>query len=114
MEISGNKLGSWAFIVGLVAAVVLGIGLTAQYKVVLVWVLFLLGVVVGLLNVTASETQSFLTAGTILALLSFLGLQVGVFTEAPFVTNILNGILTLFIPATVIVALKAVYMLAEH
>ena len=113
MEISGNKLGSWAFIVGLVAAVVLGIGLTAQYKLVLVWVLFLLGIVVGLLNVTAKETQSFLTAGTILALLSFLGLQVGVFAEAPFVANILNGILTLFIPATVIVALKAVYMLAQ-
>ncbi len=113
MEISGNKLGSWAFIVGLVVAVVLGIGLTAQYKVILVWVLFLLGVVVGLLNITAQETQSFLTAGTILALLSFLGLQVNVFTEAPFVINILGGILTLFVPATIIVALKAVYMLAQ-
>ncbi|HLD33960.1 hypothetical protein A3A21_03715 [Candidatus Jorgensenbacteria bacterium RIFCSPLOWO2_01_FULL_45_25b] len=66
-----------------------------------------------MLNVTAKETQSFLTAGTLLALMSFLGLQVGVFTEAPFVVNILNGILTLFIPATIIVALKAVYMLAQ-
>ncbi|HLD34133.1 MAG TPA: hypothetical protein VJB66_05375 [Candidatus Nanoarchaeia archaeon] len=108
-----NMIGSWAFIIGVVAAVVLGIGLTADYKKVLVWILFFLGLVIGMLNVTAKETQSFLTAGTLLALMSFLGLQVGVFTEAPFVVNILNGILTLFIPATIIVALKAVYMLAQ-
>lgn len=109
-----NQIGSWAFLIGLVAAVVLGIGLSADYKQVLVWLLFFLGIVVGLLNITAQETQSFLTAGTVLALLSFLGVQVGVFESAPFVTNILRAILTLFIPATVIVALKAIYMLAQE
>ncbi len=109
-----NQIGSWAFLIGLVAAVVLGIGLSADYKPVLVWLLFFLGIVVGLLNITAKETQSFLTAGTVLALLSFLGVQVGVFESAPFVTNILRAILTLFIPATVIVALKAIYMLAQE
>jgi hypothetical protein len=40
--------------------------------------------------------------------------QVGVFEAAPFVTNILRAILMLFIPATIIVALKAVYMLAQE
>jgi hypothetical protein len=109
-----NLIGSWAFIIGLVAAVVLGIGLTAEYKTVLIWILFLLGVIVGLLNITATETQAFLTAGTVLALMAFLGLQVGVFAEAPFVTNVLNGILTLFVPATIVVSLKAVYMLAQE
>src|SRR3989338_1080348 len=108
-----NMIGSWAFIIGVVAAVVLGIGLTADYQKVLVWILFLLGLIIGMLNITATETQSFLTAGTLLALMSYLGLQVGVFTEAPFVTNILRGILTLFVPATIIVALKAVYLLAQ-
>jgi hypothetical protein len=67
-----------------------------------------------LLNITSQETQAFLTAGTVLALLSFLGVQVGVFEAAPFVTNILRAILMLFIPATIIVALKAVYMLAQE
>jgi len=31
-----NMIGSWAFIIGVVAAVVLGIGLTADYKKVLI------------------------------------------------------------------------------
>ena len=108
-----NLIGSWAFIIGMVAAVILGIGIPADYKAVLVWILFLLGVVVGLLNVTAKETQSFLTAGSILALMAFLGLQVGVFSAAPLVTNVLNGILTLFVPATIVVALKTVFSIAK-
>ena len=108
-----NMIGSWAFIIGVVAAVVLGIGLTADYKTVLVWILFLLGLIIGMLNITAKETQSFLTAGTLLALMAFLGLQVGVFNDAPFVKNMLSGILTLFVPATIVVALKAVYLLAQ-
>ena len=71
------------------------------------------GIVVGLLNVTARETQSFLTAGTILVLVSFLGVEVGVFANVAVLLNILKGILTLFVPATVVVALKAVYELAR-
>lgn len=109
-----NQLGSWSFIVALVVAVVLGIGLSADYKQVMVYLLFSFGIVVGLLNITAQETQAFLTAGTVLALMSFLGVQVGTFETAPFVTNMLRAILTLFIPATIIVALKAVYMLAQE
>ena len=109
-----NLIGSWSFIIGVVAAVILGVGIPAEYKTVLVWILFLLGVVVGMLNVTAVETQSFLTSGSILALMAFLGLQVGVFSTAPLVSNVLSGILTLFVPATIVVALKAVYLLAKE
>ena len=107
-----NKLGSWSFIIGLVLAVVLGLGLT-DYKITLTWLLFCVGIVVGLLNVTAKETQAFLTAGTILVLLSFLGTNVGVFSDVPTLANILKGILTLFVPSTIVVALKAVYDLAR-
>ena len=107
-----NKLGSWAFIGGLILAVVLGLGLTA-FETTLIWLLFLVGIVVGLLNITAKETQAFLTAGTILALVSFLGVNVGVFANVEVISNILKGILTLFIPATIVVALKAVYELAR-
>ena len=109
-----NLIGSWSFIIGVVAAVILGIGIPAEYKTVLVWILFLLGIVVGMLNVTAAETQSFLTAGSILALMAFLGVQVGVFSVAPMVSNVLSAILTLFVPATIVVALKAVYVLARE
>lgn len=112
-----NLIGSWSFLVGLVLAVILGLGLGGAYQVTLLWVVFVLGVVVGLLNIAAAEVGAFLTGGTILVLVSFLGIQVGVFEEVvptlAIIANILKGILTLFVPATIIVALKSVFVLAR-
>ena len=112
---NAHLLGSWSFLVGVVLAVLLGLGLTGPYQATMLWVVFLLGIVVGLLNITHNEVGSFLTSGTILALVSFLGVQVGVFDAvAPVIGNILRGILTLFVPATIIVALKSVFVLARR
>jgi len=110
-----NRLGSWSFLVGVVLAVLLGLGLTGAYQPQVLWVVFLLGVVVGLLNITSTEVSAFLTSGTVLVLVSFLGVQVGVFdAAAPMIANVLKGVLTLFVPATMIVALKAVFVLAKQ
>jgi len=105
-----NLLGSWSFLVGLILAILLGLGISAlePYQGTLLWVVFLLGVVVGLLNITGQEVGAFLTSGTVLVLVSFLGLQVGIFESvAPAIYGILLGILTLFVPATIIVALRS-------
>jgi Na+-transporting NADH:ubiquinone oxidoreductase subunit NqrB len=110
-----NLLGSWSFLVGVVLAVLLGLGFTGTYQVTMLWVVFLLGLVVGLLNIASDEVSAFLTSGTVLVLISFLGVQVGVFDEvAPVISNVLKGILTLFVPATIIVALRAVFVLARR
>ena len=112
---NAHLLGSWSFLVGVVLAVLLGLGLTGPYQATMLWVVFLLGIVVGLLNITHTEVGPFLTSGTVLVLLSFLGVQVGVFDAvAPVIGNILRGILTLFVPATIIVALKSVFVLARR
>lgn len=108
-----NRFASWALFVGIALAVVLGLGWT-DYQKPVVWILFGVGVVVGLVNVTARETQAFLTIGTVLALISFLGIQVGVFANVEIIANILRAILTLSIPATLAVALKAVWELARE
>ena len=109
-----NLLGSWSFLVGLVLAIILGLGLGGDYQSTILWVVFGLGVLVGLLNIGSSEVGAFLTSGTILVLVSFLGIQVGIFKGlAPTILNILKGILTLFIPATIIVALKSVFVMAK-
>ena len=109
-----HLLGSWSFLVGLILAVLLGIGFTGKYQTQVLWAVFLLGVLVGLLNVTHKEAGPFLTSGTVLVLISFLGVQVGIFDAvAPVIANILRGILTLFVPATIIVALRAVFVLAR-
>ena len=115
-KISGGRgmLGSWSFLVGLLLAVLLGVGLTGPYAAQMVWAVFLLGIVVGLLNITSQEASAFLTSGTVLVLVSFLGVEVGVFdTVAPVLASILKGILTLFVPATIVVAVRAVFGLAR-
>ena len=109
-----NLLGSWSFLVGLVLAIILGLGLGGQYQSTILWVVFGLGVLVGLLNIGSGEVGAFLTSGTILVLVSYLGIEVGIFKGiAPAIFNILKGILTLFIPATIIVALKSVFVMAK-
>ena len=114
-KMSSNLVGSWSFLVGLVLAVLLGLGFTGAYQTTILWVVFLLGIVVGLLNVTTTEVGGFLTSGTVLVLVSFLGVQVGVFDAvAPVIANVLRGILTLFVPATIIVALRSVFVLAKR
>lgn len=110
-----NLIGSWSFLVGLFLAIVLGLGFTGAYQTEILWSVFLLGIVVGLLNIAVEEISGFLTSGTILVLVSFLGIQVGIFDSvAPAITNMLTGILTLFVPATIIVALKAVFAFAQR
>ena len=110
-----HVLGSWSFLVGLILAILLGLGFTGMYQTQVLWAVFLLGIVVGLLNITAKEVTPFLVSGAVLVLVSSLGVQVGVFDAvAPVVANILRGILTLFVPATIIVALRSVFVLARR
>ena len=113
----GNPLGAWAFLIGFILAVVLGMGYTGPYQANILWVVFLLGVVVGLLNISTKEMHGFLISGTVLVLVSFLGIEVGVFAPeivGPTITNILKGILTLFVPATIIAALRAAWIFARR
>lgn len=111
---TSHLVGSWSFVIGLVLAVLLGLGFTGAYQAQMLWAVFLLGVVVGLLNISVREASGFLLSGTVLVLVSFLGVQIGVFASvAPAIANVLLGILTLFVPATIIVALRAVFTAAR-
>ncbi|MBI2665363.1 hypothetical protein HYX12_01940 [Candidatus Woesearchaeota archaeon] len=112
---NAHLVGSWSFLIGLILAVFLGLGYTGRYQATVLWTVFLLGIVVGVLNIAHKEVTAFLTSGTILVLVSYLGVQVGVFDAvAPSIGNMLRGILTLFVPATIIVALKSVFVLARN
>ncbi len=110
-----NQLGSWSFLIGFVLAVLLGLGFTGAYQSQMVWLVFLAGLIVGFLNITADEVSGFLTAGTVLVLVSFLGQGAGAFEGvAPQIVGVLKGILTLFVPATLIVAVKGAWTLARN
>ncbi len=114
-----NMLGSWSFLVGLVLAVLLGLGFTGSYQSQMLWAVFLLGLVVGVLNITSQETSAFLTSGAVLVLVAYLGADVlssaaetGLGVDR--LVNVLNAILMLFVPATIIVALRSVFGLAKR
>jgi hypothetical protein len=107
------KIGSWAFIIGVIIALIVG-GFGNKDPIVTT-VLILLGLIVGLLNVTGRETTPFLLASVSLVIVSSMG-GAGLASVASIGTTlqgILNAIMTFVMPATIIVALKAIYALAH-
>jgi hypothetical protein len=103
-----EMIGKRAFIVGLVLAVIAGLLFQAAW---VVWVLVLLGVIVGLLNITSAETQGFLIAAIAFTLAAT------ALSTIPFVGGMLTSILgyvSAFVSgAMVVVALKALFASAR-
>jgi ATP synthase protein I len=111
-----QKIGGWAFIVGILLAVV---AVFVQLDVtMLTGGLVLLGLVVGFLNVSGHESKEFLLASVSLVIVSGLGGGVNsglaaVPTIGPYMVGMLGNIMTFLIPAVVVVALKTVHGLAK-
>ena len=113
--LSSTSLGSLSFLFGVIIAVLVGIINPGSANTTLTSLLILLGIIVGFLNITTKETNSFLMATVSLVIVSALG--GAVLGQVAYVGNYLNAvltsILTFVIPATIIVAIKSIYMLAE-
>ena len=103
------KVGSWAFIIGVIVAILAGFFQSVNMPVV-IWSLVILGLIVGFLNVTAKETTPFLLATVSLVIVtSFGGNQLA---AIKYIGQIFTAIMIFVIPAAMIVALKAIYALA--
>ena len=122
-----NSLGAWAFLIGVVLAVIIGlssaaflkIGLVTKYSPQIYAILVILGLFVGFfINIRGKDTQTFLIAGAILVVVSKFGMEsvtgsligIGI---GDVVTSVFGALLALFVPATIIVALKTVFSLAK-
>lgn len=120
-----NSIGAWAFLVGVVLAIVIGLSTTlisipalTAYSKQIYAILVLLGIFVGFMNVTGKDSQTFLIAGTVLVIVSKFGLEsvtgtligIGV---GDAVTSIFGALIALFAPATIVVALKTVFSIAK-
>jgi len=83
----------------------------------LAWLLVVLGLIVGFLNITVAETQSFLLAALALVIVAGFGGVSEMITKVPGIGEalgrIFNAILLLVVPATVIVALRSIYTAAR-
>lgn len=105
-----SKLGSWLFILGVIAAIVIGISVATISKPMMA-VLIVIGLIVGLVNINAKETTQFLLAALALVIVASFGRDI--LGAIAFIGRILDAIMILIVPATVIVALKSVYALAK-
>ena len=105
---SKNTLGGWAFLIGVILAVLFSFVSFSGME----WVLVLLGLIIGLLNISDSETQRFLFAGTVLVIVGAFGAQ-GL-SSIVYLSSIFGNLVTLFATTTIIVALKSVFQIAKN
>jgi len=120
-----NSIGAWAFLFGVILAILIGLSTTmisipalTAYSRQIYAILVIIGVIVGFLNVSGRDSQTFLLAGTILVIVSKFGMEsvrgtligIGI---GDLVTSVFAALLVLFTPATIIVALKTVFSIAK-
>lgn len=117
-----NVVGAYAFLIGLIVSLIVGIFTGLWHLAVtpaILGVLALLGIVVGLF-VAEKDIQTFLLASVSLVLVSYTGIS-GLLLGASFsgfeigkmIASILQALLSLFIPATIVVAVKSVFSIAK-
>jgi len=108
-----QKAGSLAFIVGVIIAVLAGFW---QLTVGVTSLLIVMGLLVGFLNVTSSESRGFLFTTLVLVVVGNMGGEVlgKVQVIGLILQNVLNAIVIFVIPATIIVAFREIYSYAHN
>ena len=126
LKFKENKIGAWSFLIGVVLAVIVGVFTTlipipslTTYSAQIYGLLVFLGILVGsFISVSGKDSQTFLIAGAILVIVSKFGMEsvtgslIGI-GLADAVSSIFGALLVLFLPATIIVALKTVFSIAK-
>ena len=110
----GSKLamiGFWAFIVGLIIAVVAGIAL--PQNAIIIIVLIILGIIVGFLNITSKEIMLFLVATIALVVVGNVFAPLTVLDIGKFLGSMLSYVATLMAPAAIIAAIKALWAVGK-
>ena len=107
-----HRLAHYSFFVGLLIAIIAGFFHKFIDPQILVTTLVVLGLIVGLFNLTAKETMPFLVAAIALMLAGIvnLGLIPGV---GFYLRSILSNIVVFVVPGAIIVGLKTIWKLAS-
>ncbi len=117
--------GSFAFIAGLLIAIALGLGaslsaLSPQLQNWLGSALVVLGLLVGLLNISHHEAHSFVYVGTALLVVAWITTQLSkgdlasVLWIGKTLSNLFGSLVSFLVPAILVASLRAVYVLARH
>ncbi len=120
-----NSVGAWAFLIGVILAILIGLATTilsiptlVLYSAQIYAILVILGLIIGFVSIPAKDSQTFLWAGAILVVVSRFGMEsvtgsligIGI---GDAVASVFGALLALFVPATIVVALKTVFSIAK-
>lgn len=121
-----NSVGAWAFLIGVILAVVIGLSTSlipipalVRYSPQIYAVLVILGLIVGFMKFREKDAHTFLIAGAVLVIVSKFGLEtiitgtligIGI---GETVSAIFSALLALFVPATIIVALRNLFSITK-
>lgn len=114
-----NLMGARAFLLGIILAILVGVFFRNETSPIILGILAVLGMAVGYF-VAQRDAQTFLLASVSLALVSYAGMQ-GLILDAAIrkiaiggiISAILGNLLVMFVPATIIAALKTVFSIAK-
>ena len=115
-----NLVGAYAFLIGVILAVIIGLfnkpleSAGALFYSALV----IIGLIVGFMNVGDKNSSTFLMASLSLVIVGALGSEPLKYIAlnnyvVTSLRNVLGSLLVLFVPATIIVALKTVFSMAK-
>ena len=107
---ANSKIGRWAFIIAGILAILAGLIPSVGANAAVAWVLAILGLIVGFLNITEKESSGFLIA-TIALMIS--ASTLGPLLSNDIVTNVLSNIVRVVGPAAFVVAVKYLYAAAQ-
>jgi len=119
MKSKENLFGAWAILTGVILALVLGIfqaNFAGARQDWLYLLLVFLGIIIGFISIKSdsNESTTFLFAAVSLVIVSSLGQQtLSIGNIGIKIGVVLDTLLIMFIPATIIVALKTVFSLTK-
>lgn len=120
-----NSVGAWAFFIGVILAVIIGVSTTIfsiptviAYSAQIYALLVILGLIIGFVNVPGKDAHTFLWAGAILVVVSKFGMDsvrgsligIGI---GDAVAGVFAALLALFVPATIVIALKTIFSISK-
>lgn len=116
-----NLIGAYAFLIGVILAVLVGIlqqslniGKTSSVPYAL---LVILGLLVGFFNFSDRDSFTFLVASLSLVIVSGFGQTALIYVATvPILSSlsaVLSALMVMFVPATIIVALKTVFSISQ-
>jgi len=120
-----NSVGAWAFFIGVILAILIGLSTTIfsiptviAYSTQIYALLVILGLIIGFVNISGKDTQTFLWAGALLVVVSKFGMDsvrgsligIGI---GDAVSAVFAALLALFVPATIVMALKTIFSISR-